>query len=524
MDDRSATAGQESQQTLDWPAPPVVRDYRALFDAIDEGFCIVEMIFDEANVPIDYRFCEVNRTFELQTGLINPVGHTARELVPGLEARWFRTYGDVALTRQPKRFVEGSDAMRRWFDVYAFPMGPEDSHEIAIVFKDITSERLALMELRENDRLKDEFLAMLAHELRNPMVPIQASLYQLRQSPDADTAQRAADVIDRQMAQLIRLVDDLMEVSRVTRGKVALRAEPFELQYALHGAIEAVIPMLEKTGTMLSTALPDQPVLVDGDAVRLTQVFTNLLNNAIKYSPAGRTVKLSLAQVDESVVVTVADEGMGIPADRLDHVFEMFAQLGARGTSMDAGLGIGLTLVRTLVEMHGGSVRAESDGLDRGSRFIVQLPRLQGDVASVANAPSPEENVGVLAGLRVLVVDDNQEIAESFSDWLQAQGAVVRTSMDGQSALDIAGFWDPHVAMLDLGMPEMDGWEIAKRLRVAPDGLSRLLIAISGWGQETDVARSRRAGFDEHFTKPPALAKLLAVLVEHRGRIFPAAD
>ena len=311
MDDRSAKAGQASQQTLDWPAPPVVRDYRALFDAIDEGFCIVEMIFDEANVPIDYRFCEVNRTFELQTGLINPVGHTARELVPGLEARWFRTYGDVALTRQPKRFVEGSDAMRRWFDVYAFPMGPEDSHEIAIVFKDITSERLALMELRENDRLKDEFLAMLAHELRNPMVPIQASLYQLRQSPDADTAQRAADVIDRQMAQLIRLVDDLMEVSRVTRGKVALRAEPFELQYALHGAIEAVIPMLEKTGTMLSTALPDQPVLVDGDAVRLTQVFTNLLNNAIKYSPEGGRVDVAVESSDAGVSLLVQDSVAG---------------------------------------------------------------------------------------------------------------------------------------------------------------------------------------------------------------------
>ncbi len=522
VDDRSAAAGQESQQTAGWPASATTRNYRALFDAIDEGFCIIEMIFDEANRPIDYLFCEVNRTFELQTGLLDPVGRTARKLIPGLEERWFQTYGEVALTRLPKRFIEEAVTLRRWFDVYAFPMGPEGSREVAIVFKDITTERLALAELRENDRLKDEFLAVLAHELRNPMVPIQTSLYQLRQSPDAGTVRRAADVIDRQMGQLVRLVDDLMEVSRVTRGKVALRSEPIELQYPLHAAIEAVLPMLQTTGISLSRLLPDEPVMVDGDAVRLTQVFTNLLNNAIKYSPAGSAVTLSLALEEASVVVAVADSGMGLPADRLDHVFQMFAQLGPRGVSADAGLGIGLTLVRTLVEMHGGSVCAESEGLGLGSRFIVRLPRWQGTLPAPRRALP--QVAGVLDGLRVMVVDDNREIADSFADWLQSQGAMTRTCQDGRVALETASFWQPHVVMLDLGLPGLDGWEIARRLRADPDGLSRLLVAISGWGQPGDVERSRRAGFDDHFTKPPSLTRLQAILSEHRERMLADVD
>ena len=503
-----------------WPAPAVARDYRALFDSIDEGFCIIELIFDEAGEPIDYRLCEVNRTFEKQTGLTNAAGRTARELVPGLEARWFQVYGEVARSRQPRRFVEGSDVMRRWFDVYAFPMGGEDSREVAVVFKDITTERMALSELRENDRLKDEFLAMLAHELRNPMVPIQASLYQLRQSCDAATVRRVADVIDRQVGQLARLVDDLTEVSRVTRGKVGLRLAPLELQYALHVAIEAVMPMLGQAGIELATRIPDAPVMVEGDAVRLSQVFTNLLNNAIKYSPRGSTITLSLAREGDDAVAVVSDEGIGMPADRLDHVFEMFAQLGPRRASLEAGLGIGLTLVRTLVEMHGGSVRAESEGPGRGSRLIVRLPCLKMELEPVMPASLQESDIGLLEGLRVMVVDDNRDIAESFADWLQFQGAGVRTFPEGRAALEAAALWDPHVVMLDLGLPGLDGWQVARGLRAAPDGASRLLIAISGWGQPADIERSRRAGFDEHFIKPPPLGRLQEILVLHRRQVL----
>ncbi|SIP99806.1 two-component system, chemotaxis family, CheB/CheR fusion protein [Solilutibacter tolerans] len=501
----------------------MARDYRALFDSIDEGFCIIDVMFDASGKAVDYRFCEVNQTFERQTGLVNAAGRTAREMVPGLEARWFDTYGDVVVTRQAKRFVEGSEVMRHWFDVYAFPLGPEGSKEVAIVFKDITSEQLALRELRENDRLKDEFLAMLAHELRNPMVPIQAALYQLRQSTDAETVRRAADVIDRQMGQLVRLVDDLMEVSRVTRGKVALRSEPIELQYALHGAIEAVEPMLKKAGIRLAADLPDAPIIVDGDAVRLTQVFTNLLANAIKYSPAGSNVGLTTSSEKDEVLVTVIDDGIGLPTDRLEHIFDMFAQLGPRGTSVQGGLGIGLTLVRTLVEMHGGSVEAHSEGLGRGSRFVVRLPHRR-DESPLEAAEVHDTPLCKLDGLRVMVVDDNREIVESFADWLQAQGAVVRVCQDGHEALEAATLWHPHVVMLDLGLSGLDGWEVARRLRADPEGLSRLLIAISGWGQPADIERSRRAGFDDHFTKPPPLARLQAVLCEHRDHVFPAAD
>ena len=496
------------------------RNYRALFDAIDEGFCIVEMIF-EGDQAVDYRFLEVNRTFERQTGLVDAVGRTALELVPTLESRWPRLYGEVALSGEPRRFMQGSDAMARWFDVYAFRIGGEGSREVAIVFKDVSTERLALSELREKDRLKDEFLAMLAHELRNPMVPIQASVYLLRESPDAQTAHRVADTIERQMNQLVRLVDDLMEVSRVTRGKVALRTAPFALQEAIDAAAEATSPTFQSSGHRLVLDLPADPVMVDGDAVRLTQVFTNLLNNAAKYSPPGSEVRASMETLGEEVIVSVRDQGIGLPPERLEQVFELFAQLGRRGGSADGGLGIGLTLVRTLVQMHGGSVKAESAGEGKGATFTVRLPRLP---AAGSTTEGPKDGSGNLSGLRVLLVDDNRDILDVFSDWLQAFGAQVRECGDGEAALAIAAEWQPQVVMLDLGMPGITGWETATRLREAPGGAQRLLVAISGWGQPQDIERSSRAGFDAHFTKPPPMARLHALLVAHQARIARADD
>lgn len=498
---------------------PGSRNYRALFDAIDEGFCIIEMIYGDDGQGVDYRFLEVNRMFEVQTGLVDPVGRTARELVPGLEDRWPRIYGQVALSGQPQRFTEGSDAMGRWFDVYAFCMDPEARREVAIVFKDVSTERMALNDLREKDRLKDEFLAMLAHELRNPMVPIQAALYQLREAPDSDQARRVAATIDRQMQQLVRLVDDLMEVSRVTRGKLALHSEPLELQYVLDTAAEATAPTLAHWRDVLSLTLPPEPVMVEGDAVRLTQVFTNLLNNAVKYSPKGSRIAMALCVEGEDAVVTVTDEGIGLPPDRLEYIFELFSQLGDKGATVEGGLGIGLTLVRSLVQLHGGSVVAESDGPGQGSRFIVRLPVLRAS-AQGRDVVADVQASGMLEGLRVLMVDDHREIRDVFVEWLLALGAEVRECTDGESALRVAASWQPHAVILDLGMPGISGWEAARRMRVSGLPEPLLLIAVSGWGQPSDIERSRRAGFDEHFTKPPPMARLHAALAGHRQRLF----
>jgi CheY-like chemotaxis protein len=364
--------------------------------------------------------------------------------------------------------------------------------------------------LREADRRKDEFLAMLAHELRNPLAPIRNAAQVLRaKGPPAGEVQWATEVIDRQVHQLARLVDDLLDVSRITRGKIELRKERVELGAVVRGAVEATRPLVEKWGHALGVSLPSEPVYLDADPTRLAQVVSNMLNNAAKYTDHGGHIAVAVERRGAEVLIRVRDDGIGIPKDALSRIFEMFTQLPGSVERSQGGLGIGLTLVRRLVELHGGAVEALSEGAGRGSEFVVRLPL----------APAPEDprqrpgDAGPPApGRRILVVDDNRDAAESLGMLLGMVGHEVRVAHDGLEACAAAEEFRPDVVLLDLGLPKLSGYEVARRLREAEGGSDVLLVALTGWGQEEDRRRTREAGFDHHLTKPVELEQLRRLL------------
>jgi PAS domain S-box-containing protein len=358
-------------------------------------------------------------------------------------------------------------------------------------------------ELREADRRKDEFLATLAHELRNPLAPIRNSLHILR-FPGVDTrlAQQATEMMARQVDHIVRLVDDLLEVSRVVRGKIELRPERLDLAAVVRRAVEMAQPALDANGQELVVTLPERPVSLWGDAVRLTQVLNNLLNNAAKYTDRAGRVWLEVEPAAGRVEIRVRDTGIGIPADLLGRVFDLFVQGDRSLARTQGGLGIGLTLVRKLVELHGGTVEARSAGPGRGSEFIVRLPTLPAGEPAPAGAALADGAAGREAGLRVLVVDDNVDAAESLALMLRLWGDEVLTVHDGPAALLAAAAQRPDVVLLDIGMPGMDGYEVARRLRADPAQAGAVLVAVTGWGQADDRRRSQEAGFAFHLTKP----------------------
>lgn len=356
-------------------------------------------------------------------------------------------------------------------------------------------------QLRGEDRRKDEFLATLAHELRNPLAPIRTGISLLRLSTDQALADRTLQIMDRQLGHMVRLIDDLLDLSRVTRGKVELERERVDLSSIVGTAIEASRPLLDAAALRLVVRLPGRPVMVEADPTRMSQVFSNLLNNAAKFTGRGGRVDLEVLEDEAGVLVKVTDTGIGIPAAMLQPIFEMFAQASDARGGRHGGLGIGLTLVRRLVELHGGRVWAESDGPDRGSTFVVRLPRasaaapaaVPGQLSLPAPSPAPR---------RVLVVDDNADAAETLAALLTLEGHEVRTAGSGPAALRLLADFHPEVAFLDIGLPGMSGYELAQRLRAEKGTAGATLVAVTGWGQNHDRRQAMDAGFDDHLTKP----------------------
>jgi PAS domain S-box-containing protein len=377
--------------------------------------------------------------------------------------------------------------------------------------------RQKVEELGAADRRKDEFLATLAHELRNPLAPLRHAL-QLLHLADGDPAlhEKARGVMERQLAQMVRLIDDLLDVSRITRNKLQLRKERIELASVVQSAMEAIRPLIATSGHELTVALPPEPVHLDADPTRLTQIFTNLLNNAVKYTEPGGRIRLAAERQGSEVMVSVRDTGIGITDEHLPHLFEMFSQAAPALERSTGGLGIGLALVRGLVELHGGSVEAHSAGLGQGSEFIVRLPVAAAPVRAPSQ-PGALENSPSEARRRILIADDNQDSVEVLSVVLEHFGYEVRTAHDGLQAVQAAAAFRPDVALLDIGMPGLNGYQAARRIREQPGGWDMALVAITGWGQEDDKRRAREAGFDHHLTKPvdPVdLQKLLASIVK----------
>ena len=635
--------------------------YRSLFNSIDEGFCIIEMIFDEREQPVDYRFIEVNPTFQKQIGLFGAVGKRVRELVPDIEEFWIETYGKVVLTGEPIRLKHEVKSLDVLLDVYACRVGGPGSRKVAVVFNSIAerekaAEALRLSEQRfralfdrgplamysvdasgmiqefnhnaavlwgrepmRNDpgerycgsykayfpdgrpighaqtavaavlkgeipaahdvegiierpdgsratvlanivpilnaagkitgamnclyditersllerksldqaealidlhRRKDEFLAMLSHELRNPLAPLSNAVYLLGLQKDEDPIQRQArKVIERQVGQLKHLIDDLLEVTRITTGKIQLREERIVIAGVVERAIEAVQPVIAQRRHELTVTLPDDPIWLIGDASRLEQVIVNLLTNAAKYTDEGGRITVSVSQENGLAVLRVHDTGVGIAPELLPRIFDLFTQAKRSLDRSQGGLGIGLCLVQQLVDLHGGAVDVTSV-LGQGSEFTVFLPIASAAIPAIVLDPEAVSPAG--EHCRVLVVDDNHDGADILAMLVQEAGHQVQVAYDGPGALESASAFLPDLVLLDIGLPGLDGYEVAKRIRLQPALSDVVLVALTGYGHDTDRLLSQDAGFDHHLVKPTnfdRVKEILASLPKHCGRL-----
>lgn len=626
--------------------------YRTLFESIDEGFCIIQMIFDDDDNPVDYRFLQINPAFARETGLENALGKSMREMIPDHDKHWFQIYGHVALARIAVRFEDYSQTLQRWFSVFAFPIAEPANRQVGLIFSNITErkraeqaikyhsdeiqtllnavplgvylvdadfciravnpiaepvfpdipggvigrdfdevihnlwekryadevveifrhtlttgqpyvsreraeyridrdiveyyewrlDRITLPDgrygvvccfrdiseeiqtrkeieqsrdaLRETDRRKNEFLAMLAHELRNPLAPIR-NVAQILRLPELDARAReaASDMLDRQINQMVRLVDDLLDVSRITRGKIVIRKQRIELASIVNQAIETVRQFCESKHHRLTVNLPPRPIYLDADPARLIQVVGNLLSNAYKFTQPDGDIRLTVERENAHALIRVLDNGIGIADEQRSRIFEMFTQVDTSLERPQSGLGIGLTLVKNLVEMHQGSVEVYSDGIGKGSEFIVRLPVAPGASGYRPAKPSARNKTPAVPR-RILVVDDNVDLTRSLVTLLKLAGHDVHTRADGLEAVTAAEQLHPDVILLDIGLPGLNGYEAARRIRKLQTDNSTVLVAMTGWGQEEDRRRSKEAGFDVHMVKPLDLDRLSTLLAE----------
>ncbi|MGJ0507584.1 MAG: ATP-binding protein [Methylocystis sp.] len=405
----------------------------------------------------------------------------------------------------------------KWWDVIMTPVCGSDGSVVRIlsVSRDITERKRAEDALREADRRKDEFLATLAHELRNPLAAIANAVSVMKKSRDGDGSvagqtPKLLSMTENQVGHLVRLVDDLLEVSRITSGKIDLKKRPVDLAVVIRQAIETNRTMIEASRHETILSLPDCPLMVDGDPVRLAQIFANLFSNAVKYTPAEGRIGVSMERSHDICLVRIKDTGAGIPKDMLSRIFELFIQVDRTVGRSQGGLGLGLTLARRLVELHGGDIEARSEGVGRGSEFIVRLP---------LSADLPQRDISIdvpivktFPSRRVLIVDDDATVADSLAMLLEAMGVVVRTAYSGIEALQAVPELKPHLAFIDIGMPGMDGYETARCIRKLADGKNVILAALSGWGRSEDRKRGLEAGFDRHYVKPIDVSDIEEVL------------
>lgn len=507
--------------------------YRSLFESIDEGFCVLEVLFDSRDRAIDYRFVETNPAFERHTGLKNAVGKTARQLLPNLEEYWIETYGKVALTGESTRFENGSEAMNRWFDVFAFRFGQPNERKVALRFKDVSDrvrferererlfqqEQAAREQAETANRLKDQFLAVLSHELRTPLNPILGWTRLLRSGRlNAAKQAEALATIERNALLQTQLIEDLLDISRIMRGKLALNHDSTALAAVISAAVETVRLAADAKQIQLDLDLDPQVGLVSGDAGRLQQVVWNLLSNAVKFTPESGRVEIKLTQVEDRAQLQVIDTGKGINPEFLPYVFEYFRQEDGSTTRKFGGLGLGLAIARQIVEMHGGTIVADSKGEGHGTTFTVQLPIFK----SVDREPLPVEinrsslnHVTPLLGVRALVVDDDADAREFLTFLLKLNGAIVTTVDSAVQALNLIEQSPPDILLSDIGMPDMDGYALMRSVR--QNGRSIPAIALTAYASELDQAQAMQVGFQRHITKPvdpDAVVKSVLELVE----------
>lgn len=502
---------------------------RRLYETILSNTPDLVYVFD-----LNHRFTYANDILLRMWGKTwdEAIGRTCLELgyEPWHAEMHDREIEQVKATKQPVRGevpFTGTFGRRIYDYIFVPVLGPNGEVEaVAGTTRDVTErkqteeERERLLEqLREVNQRKDEFLATLAHELRNPLAPIRTGLGILRRSPSLDGEAKVVDMMDRQVTHLVRLVDDLLDVSRVTSGKITLRQEPLDLRQVVEVAVETSRPVIEQGRHRLTVTLPTGPLPLDGDRTRLAQVFTNILGNAAKYTPPGGQIELSAAMAGAEWVIRVTDTGVGIPHEMLPRVFEVFTQVGRTIDRSQGGLGLGLALVKRLVEMHGGSVRAESPGLGRGSSFFVRLPVGTSPIPGRATATPVAGNRAAGPSRRVLVVDDNVDAAQTLAILLGFAGHEPEVAFSGPEGLARIRSFRPEVVVLDIGLPGMNGYEVARAIRAESLEPKPLLIALTGWGSVEDQKRAQEAGFDFHLTKPVEADVLYGLL---GGPVTPA--
>jgi two-component system CheB/CheR fusion protein len=493
-----------------------ITDRKRADEALRQELEKLQLITDVMSAPVtrisrDLRYLWVSQPYADWLGLSPDeiIGRLIADVIGQAAFERIRPHIERVLSGEVVKYEEQVNFKGigpRWINAVYTPIfdstGQPDGW-VAVVI-DIDDRKKAEEALREADRRKDEFLAMLAHELRNPLAPIRNAVHVLKRlGPPEPQLQQLRDMIDRQSEHLARLVDDLLEVARFTQGKIELRKEKAEILAMVGRAVEASRSLIEARRQQLMVSLPEEPLRVEGDVVRLGQVIMNLLNNAAKYTGEGGQIWLKVERQDGEVLLRVKDTGMGIPAKDLPYIFDLFAQAERSLDRAQGGLGIGLTLVRRIVEMHGGRVEAFSEGPNRGSEFIVHLPLLAGATPEPQRSVPQRPNEGAEEVLcRVLVVDDNVDSAESMALLLELEGNVVEVAYDGPTAVEAARRMSPHVVLLDIGLPGMNGYEVARVLRQDPRLDKTVLIALTGYGKAEDRTRTKAAGFDHHLTKP----------------------
>jgi len=492
---------------------------QALFENMSEGFAYHRIVLDAEGAPRDYVFLEVNEAFEKLTGLAAEeiLGKRVTRVLPGIEkdpADWIGRYGRVALTGEPLRFESHAELLDRWYAVSAF--SPCRGY-FACTFADITERRraqeaLAASEarLKEADRHKDAFLAPLSHELRNPLAPIRNSLFVLeRTEPGSDQAKNAQAIISRQVSHMTRLIDDLLDVTRVSRGKSQLQRTKLELGDAVRRTVEDHRQSFVTAGVQLDSKLSSEPMWLTADATRLVQVVGNLLGNAVKFTPRGGRVDIRLDRQGTLALLRVRDSGVGMTQAVLEHLFEPFMQAKETLHRSRGGLGLGLALVKGLVELHHGTVEARSAGPGQGSEFTITLP--------LEAPPQPEAGEQPHRSSfrrRVLIIEDKVDAADSLKTVLELCGHEVQAANDGRSGIALARTFRPEVVVCDIGLPGMDGYAVARTFRSDEDLAGVPLIALSGYAAPEDLQRGREAGFARHMAKPPDLDELQGLLEE----------
>ncbi len=490
------------------------RPYRLLVEQMHQG--AVTLNADGTIVYCNRRFADlVGRPLE------RLVGVAFRDFIPPdarIDYEGLREHGRAG-SSQGESHVQGADGAPVPVFLTFNALPPDCGAAVGVLVTDLTTQRhheklnAALEALEESDRRKNEFLAMLAHELRNPLAPIRNALHVLRLTGgNGEAVASASEMMERQVSQMVRLVDDLLDVSRITRGKIELRKERVELASVVHQAVEAARSLYKSMNHELTVTLPAEPIHLDADPTRLAQVVGNLLNNACKFTDKGGRISLEAGREGEQAVLRVRDSGIGIAADQLPRIFDMFVQVDTSLERSVNGLGIGLTLVNSLVEMHGGTVEVRSAGIGRGSEFVVRLPITVDTPRPSPPEPTPREPTATAR--RILVVDDNRDSATSLAMLLDLTGNETRTAFDGLEAVEAAAAFRPEVVLLDIGLPKLNGYEAARKIREQSWGKKMVLVALTGWGQEEDRQRSREAGFDGHMVKPMDYAALMKLLAE----------